>query len=913
MTYLNSKLPFILLFLLSPSWVLLISASLAGDSEILRRVKNARLEDPNGSLNDWIPNNDHNPCNWTGITCDLNPLAVVSVNLSGFGLWGGFPTAFCRVRTLRNLTLSFNNINGTLSSQDLLPCSHLHSLDLTTNELVGALPEFSPEFRDLIYLDLSVNNFSGQIPASYGQLPALKVLILSSNFITGPIPSSLGNLSELNILAFGYNSLNLSPLPPEIGNLTKLETLFIPYSDLSGTIPDSIGDLIELKILDLSSNQLHGKIPDSIGRLKNVKQIELFSNGFSGELPESLGNLTSLSNLDLSQNGFTGKLPEKIAGLGLDSLNLNDNFFEGELPESLASNPNLYQFKIFNNSFFGKLPENLGRNSDLEEIDFSTNKFTGELPKYLCYRKKLVTLVTFSNKFSGNLTSLNECSSLYYLRLENNEFSGEVPAGVWGLPHLYFLNMEGNRFEGSVSSSISVAGNLSTLLITGNKFSGELPPAICKLSQLVSFSVGNNRFSGDLPRCISELKKLQKLKMEGNMLTGEIPSSVSSWTELVELNLSKNRISGEIPPELGDLPVLNYLDLSENLLSGEIPVELTKLKLNEFNLSNNKLQGKVPSGFTRDQFISGLSGNPNLCSPNFKPFPLCSRPKPATLYVVVILSICAVLLVGSLLWYLRKKSSAFGSKPKRLCKVTTFQRVGFNEDEVIVPLTEEKLIGSGGSGRVYKVKLKTGQTVAVKKLWGGDRQVDTEMIFESEVEILSRIRHANIVKLLFSCSGEDGRILGYEYMENGSLGDVLHGEKGGSLLDWPQRLTIAVGAAQGLAYLHHDCYPAIVHRDVKSNNILLDEELRARVADFGLAKTLPCHVADAEGNGAMSRVAGSYGYIAPGEFTNFFFCRFLNHIFPFLFLFVSIRLDTLGLQSTRSKKTHEIYAMCNVG
>ncbi|PON35636.1 GPCR kinase [Parasponia andersonii] len=858
----NPRLPLILLVFLSSSWVFLAAASLAGDSEILIRVKTARLEDPNGELDDWVPNSGHNPCNWAGITCDLNPPAVVSVNLSGFGLRGGFPSGFCRVRTLRNLTLSYNSINGTLSDQALLPCSHLESLDLSTNDLVGGLPEFSPEFRDLKYLDLSANNFSGEIPASFGQLRALKVLLLSSNFISGQIPSSLGNLSELTTLGIGYVFLNQSTLPPDIGNLTKLETLFIPQAGLSGTIPDSIGHLVELTTLDLSHNQLYGKIPESIGKLKNVEKIELYANGLSGELPESMANLSYLAYLDVSQNALTGKLLDKIAALGFVSLNLNDNLFEGELPESLAMNPHLEELKIFNNSFSGKLPENLGLNSDLADIDVSTNKFTGELPKYLCYRKKLYSLITFSNKLSGNLTSLNECASLTYLRLENNAFSGKISSGVWGLPLLFFLRIENNGFEGSVSSSISVAGNLTTLLINGNKFAGELTPAVCKLRQLVSLSVGNNQFSGDLPLCITELKKLQKLRMEENMFTGAIPSSVSSWTELVELNLSRNQLSGEIPPELGDLPVLNYLDLSGNQLSGEIPAELTKLKLNEFNLSNNKLHGKVPPGFARDQFVSGLSGNPNLCSPNFKPFPPCSGPKPATWYVVVILSICVVLLLGSLLWYLRKKSPVFGSKPKRLCKLTTFQRVGFNEEDVIVPLTEEALIGSGGSGRVYKVKLKTGQTVAVKKLWGGDRKEDSDMIFQSEVETLGRIRHGNIVKLLFSCSGEDSRILGYEYMENGSLGDVLHEEKGcgGGLLDWHQRLTIAVGVAQGLAYLHHDCDPAIVHRDVKSNNILLDEELRPRVADFGLAKTLQRHV---EANGAMSRVAGSYGYIAP--------------------------------------------------
>jgi len=167
------------------------------------------------------------------------------------------------------------------------------------------------------------------------------------------------------------------------------------------------------------------------------------------------------------------------------------------------------------------------------------------------------------------------------------------------------------------------------------------------------------------------------------------------------------------------------------------------------------------------------------------------------------------------------------------------------------------------------VKVKTGQIVAVKKFWGGSsssQKPDMEMVFKSEIDTLGRIRHANIVKLLFCCSADDLKILVYEYMENGSLGDVLHEEENDKyceeLMEWNKRFQIAVGAAQGLAYLHHDCVPAIVHRDVKSNNILLDHDFVPRVADFGLAKTLQREV----GEGAMSRVAGSYGYIAPGQF-----------------------------------------------
>ncbi|KAJ7944583.1 Receptor kinase [Quillaja saponaria] len=855
----------ILLLLLSMLWSsprFSFGVSLIGDAQILLRVKNAQLQDTNGRLENWLLNTRRNPCNWAGIGCDAQNRSVISIDLSDTGISGAFPYDFCRIRTLLDLSLASNFLNGTFSPRRLSLCSHLRLLNLSSNCFVGELPDFWQEFRELRHLDLSFNNFTGNIPPSFGRFPALRVLVLTCNFISGTIPPFLGNLSELNRLEIGYNPLT-GPLPSEIGNLTKLEDLWVATANLAGNIPDSIGQLISLKNLDLSTNSLSGKIPDSISGLRNVRHILLYENKLYGELPQALGNLSSLINLDLSENHLTGKFPERIAALHLTSLSLTDNFLHGEIPVILAENPNLNQLKLFNNFFTGKLPENLGRNSELEDFDVSNNNFSGEFPEYLCYRNKLQRLVTFTNRFSGALPDLyGECTSLSYVRIRNNDLWGEIPEKFWSLPLLDFFEIQNNNFEGSVPGSISAARKLRSLVISGNRFSGELPSGICNLHELLVIDVSKNRFTGEVSTCITGLKNLQKLTMQENMFTGKIPSTVSSWTDLTVLNLSFNHFSGEIPPELGSLPDLTYLDLSSNSLTGEIPSELTKMTLNQFNVSSNKLSGKVPPGLNHQVYLSGLLGNPDLCSPDLKPLPLCSKSKSFSLIVIIILATCMVLLVGSVLWFLKSKSDALGVKSKRLFKITTFQRIVFNEEDIIPFLINENLIGTGGSGRVYRVNLKAGQTVAVKKLyWGDTQKPDEESVFNSEVETLGRIRHDNIVKLLFSCSAADFRILVYEYMENGSLGDVLHGDKCGDLMGWSKRFEIAVGAAQGLAYLHHDCVPPIVHRDVKSNNILLDQQFKPRLADFGLARTLQREGRD--GGCSLSRVAGSYGYIAP--------------------------------------------------
>lgn len=759
------------------------------------------------------------------------------------------------------MSLGNNGFYGTLDSLSLSTCSRLQFLNLSFNYFVGELPQFQTVFTELATLDLSGNNFTGKFPASFGKLPALKNLLLSGNFFNGTIPEFITNLTELTHLVLTYNPLTPGPIPSSIGNLKKLETLLLTSTNLIGNIPESIGELVLLKNLDLSMNNLSGEIPRNIGGCLSLEKAELYENQLSGELPETLSNLASLRELDVSENNLTGKLPERIAGMALTLLHLNDNDFEGDVPNSLASNPNLSQLNLFNNRFSGELPKDLGRNSELVCFDVSGNRLEGPLPPDLCLHNKLERLIVFNNEFSGNIPeSYGNCSSLNYIRMFNNKLSGLVPVNLWNFSGLIFIQLENNEFEGSVPPSIS--RDISELQISGNNFSGEIPTEICEVKDLVVLDLSKNRFSGQLPSCITKLNKLQMLELQENEFEGKIPNEVGSWKELTELNMSNNKLSGQIPNELGDLPVLTYLSLEGNSLSGEIPVELTKLKLNKFNISNNKLEGKVPVGFDNVYFLSSLIGNPNLCSSNLKALRPCTKPKPINFYIVAILAALALLLISSIIWIIKAKTlRIIFNKKHHSWNITSFQRVDFNEDELLTSLNDENLIGSGASGRIYRVKLRSGQIVAVKRLWRKNKEEDTEAVFDAEVMTLGRIRHANIVKLLMSCSEEELRVLVYEYMENGSLGDLLHNEKGGVLLDWPRRYSIAVGAAQGLAYLHHGCQLPIVHRDIKSNNILLDGDYRPKVADFGLAKAL--QMGEEKGDVMMSRVAGSYGYIAP--------------------------------------------------
>jgi len=307
------------------------------------------------------------------------------------------------------------------------------------------------------------------------------------------------------------------------------------------------------------------------------------------------------------------------------------------------------------------------------------------------------------------------------------------------------------------------------------------------------------------------------------------------------------------------------------LLTGQVPFKLQNLKLNQLNLSNNQLSGPLPPLFKTLVYRESFLGNPGLC-PDLARLCTNSQARPANrrgpillLKAMFILSVI-ILLIGVFWFYWRYRS--FKKAKQRLDRskwtLTSFYKLGFSEYEILNCIDEDNVIGSGASGKVYKAVLGNGEAVAVKKLWGSAKK-DEESLnqnrdeddgFEAEVETLGKIRHKNIVKLWCCCSHKECKLLVYEYMPNGSLGDLLHSNKSG-MLDWPMRYRIALDAAEGLCYLHHDCVPPIVHRDVKSNNILLDGEFRAKVADFGVAKVIG-------GAKSMSVIAGSCGYIAPG-------------------------------------------------
>ncbi|KAJ0780620.1 putative transferase, protein kinase RLK-Pelle-LRR-XI-1 family [Helianthus annuus] len=431
--------------------------------------------------------------------------------------------------------------------------------------------------------------------------------------------------------------------------------------------------------------------------------------------------------------------------------------------------------------------------------------------------------------------------------MSGNSFSGELPHEMG--PKLWILDISNNNFSGELPHELGL--KLWMLDISNNKFSGQIPTAVSSWTSLRVFKASYNLLDGAIPEDLTAQQNLQTLLLDGNQFTGGLPETIISWRSLQTLNLSRNQLTGRIPAGLF-LYDLMVLDLSRNKLSGEIPSQLGK------------------------QFVFlDLSANPGLCSD--KPslgFNSCRSSKNLAKYVAMIASIAVILLILSVLMtryvivYYRRKKHGLDTK----WNFTAFQNLNFTESTVLPHLTENNVIGYGGSGMVYRVPVnRSGDFVAVKKISSKkdlDQRLEKE--FLAEVKILSMVRHSNIVKLMGCISCDISKLLVYEYMENRSLDRWLHRKQAPSsrglngsvrhvVLDWPTRLRISLGAARGLCYMHHDCVPGVVHRDVKSSNVLLDSEFNAKIADFGLARIL----AKENELNSMSTVAGSFGYMAP--------------------------------------------------
>ncbi|KAJ3670211.1 hypothetical protein LUZ60_010535 [Juncus effusus] len=743
---------------------------------------------------DWDPSQP-SYCTWRGVTCTTGTnQSVQGLDLPRRGLWGNISL----ISNLKSLT----------------------RLDLSSNLFSGPIPALLGTILSLEFLDLSMNRFEGVIPSSLGDLSSILSLNLSNNFLSGTIPDELRKLDKLQELQISGNNLTGS-IPNWVDNFSNLRVLSAYENGLTGFIPKNLGSFSNLQILNLHSNKLEGEIPESIFKSGQLQVLILTVNRLKGSIPDLVGTCKGLSNIRIGNNWLTGSIPASIGDINsLTYFEADNNNLSGEIVPNFALCLNLTLLNLASNGLTGSVPDSFGELKNLQELIVSNNNLTGNFPK-----------------------SILKCRNLSKLDLSYNNFIGSLPENLCNNSRLQFL------------------------LLDHNSFNGFIPGSIGNCIRLLELQMGSNYFTGDIPPEIGKIKNLQ-----------------------IALNLSFNKLEGPLPPELGKLDKLVSLDLSNNQISGPIPLAIKgMLSLIEVNFSNNRLNGFIPVfGPFQNSPQSGFLGNKDLCgdplssdcksnygSNNYN-YTFDQHKGSYKMVLVVVGSGVAVFGVVSCvvaLFMLREKQEKEAKEklpiqeiiepPPQIVSSSVFteglkQAIDF-ETCINTTFKDSNKLANGTFSTTFKAVMPSGLVISVKKLKSVDRTLihhQNKMI--RELERLSNLNHPNLIRPIGYVIYDDVALLLHNYLPNGTLMQLIHDKSEDEVAppDWLRRLNVAIGLAEGLAFLHNI---ATIHLDICSGNVYLDSHFNPLLGEIEISKILD----PSKGTASISAVAGSFGYIPP--------------------------------------------------
>ncbi|KAI8008854.1 putative leucine-rich repeat receptor-like serine/threonine-protein kinase [Camellia lanceoleosa] len=697
----------------------------------------------------------------------------------------------------------------------------LVNISLLGNRLTGSIPKEFGNISTLTNLTLEFNQLSGVIPPELGSLPHIQKLFLTSNNFTGELPGTLANLNTLKSFRIGDNSFT-GNIPNYIQNWTNLENLVIQGSGLDGPIPPGIAFLTKLSDLRISDlNGTQSTFPP-LTNLTNLKVLILRSCNIIGPLPEYLGPMTNLKTLDLSFNKLSGEIPSSFVSLSKTNyIYLTRNLLSGPVPDWILQNG--------------------------ENIDLSYNNFSSLGPS--CQRR---TVNLFESSSTGNTSGIVSC--LRSFQCPQNWYSFHINCGGKE------VTLDGNTKYEADTDSVGP----SRFFLSGTNWAFSSTGYFLDTSNSDFFICTNtSRLSmKDSDLYVDARLSPISLTYYGFCL---LNGSYTVNLHFAEIMFTDDKTYSSLGRRIFDVyiqgkQVLKNFNI-ENEAGGvgkEIIKSFTALVTDTTLEIRFYWAGKgttaIPDKGVYGPLISAISVNPDFVPASETRNSISVG---AVVGIVAAVVIFLIMLVGILWWRgcLRRKDTMeqdlrglnlmTGSFTLRQIKAATNNFDAANK------------IGEGGFGYVYKGLLSDGNLIAVKKLSSKSKQGNRE--FVNEIGMISALQHPHLVKLYGCCIEGNELLLIYEYMENNSLARALFGPEEFQLnLDWPTRYKICIGIAKGLAFLHEESRIKIVHRDIKSTNVLLDKNLNPKISDFGLAKL------DEEDNTHIStRIAGTYGYMAP--------------------------------------------------
>ncbi|CAO2182523.1 unnamed protein product [Urochloa humidicola] len=729
---------------------------------------------------------------------------------------------------------------------------------------------------------------------------------------TGIFCDKIPNDSYLHVTEIQLFKMNLSgTLAAEVGLLSQLKTLDFMWNNLTGNIPKEVGNITTLKLLTLNGNQLSGPLPDEIGNLVNLNRLQIDENNISGPIPKSFANLTSMKHFHMNNNSLSGQIPSELSRLpSLLHLLVDNNNLSGPLPPKLAETRSLQILQADNNNFSGSsIPPEYSNIRTLLKLSLRNCSLQGAVPD-LSGIPNFGYLDLSWNQLKGDIPTNRLASTITTIDLSHNFLSGTVPSNFSGLPKLQLLSVSGNLLNGSVPqaiwSNITFTGNRTLILDFQNNSLDTIPPAFDPPEPVTVLLYGN-------PVCTtSNAARTANLCQPKSVIEAPFGRQVNTLCTPCPTNKNYEYNPASPIPCLCAVPLgvgfrlkspgisdfLPYKEAFETDLTSLLELSVYQLYIERFMWETGprlnthlKLFPNNTDLFSMDEVVrlrQVLAGWQITLLDVFGPYELLNftlgsyaddfptvassglkRSALAGILVGTIVAAIAVSVVSTV--FIMKKHRKHRTVSRRSLLSRFSVKVDgvkcFTFEEMATATSDFNIsaqVGQGGYGKVYKGTLADGTAVAIKRAHEDSLQGSKE--FCTEIELLSRLHHRNLVSLVGYCDEEDEQMLVYEFMPNGTLRDHLSA-KTERFLSFGRRVHIALGAAKGILYLHTEANPPIFHRDVKASNILLDSKFVAKVADFGLSRLAP--VPDVEGTlpaHISTVVKGTPGYLDPEYF-----------------------------------------------